>query len=409
MKNFIDHLNEGKFSFIPALTAFDTTTGHILDCIPGKTATPVAPKPDEAFLNRTDFTNEPSLDESGKPYLFNVSLQKNEEVTVSYAPKEGEDVDAGDEGGVDSNDTDVSRKTKYKIACAVRKSFDPTKPKQPQYEEMAKTYNIKPTTVARYIRMSPQEVAALGTTKPRKETDKEIDQFKYLIYNMLKAGISVGNIFWFVLNKGYNNSITNLAKYILAIYKIAFPEKVAPPMKSLVQLSYPENVVIYTRRQIVKYLLTKNPKTKKDKFLEEHEAEILTKYPESQKIVNAYTDFYEVIMGNSVGKLIELCNRTDHLKEVAGFYKHILDVDLEAVSNAIRYTFSSGFVEGNNNRMKLIERIGYGRMKLKTLIHKAMLAMYSTLEGFKLGGIVKWAPLSEDIDSESEFWKAMSV
>jgi len=41
--------------------------------------------------------------------------------------------------------------------------------------------------------------------------------------------------------------------------------------------------------------------------------------------------------------------------------------DLEAITNAFRYPWSTGPVEGHINRVKLIKRAGYGRAKLPLL------------------------------------------
>jgi transposase len=41
--------------------------------------------------------------------------------------------------------------------------------------------------------------------------------------------------------------------------------------------------------------------------------------------------------------------------------------DLEAITNAFRYRWSTGPVEGNITRVKLIKRAGYGRAKLPLL------------------------------------------
>ena len=47
-----------------------------------------------------------------------------------------------------------------------------------------------------------------------------------------------------------------------------------------------------------------------------------------------------------------------------------LKKDIAAVKNAISSPISSGFVEGNNNKFKLIKRIVYGKMKLVNLFRK---------------------------------------
>ena len=49
--------------------------------------------------------------------------------------------------------------------------------------------------------------------------------------------------------------------------------------------------------------------------------------------------------------------------------------DIEAVKNAIKTDYSSGFVEGNNNGLKLVKRIGSGKYSTKGLLNKLTLSL----------------------------------
>ena len=44
-----------------------------------------------------------------------------------------------------------------------------------------------------------------------------------------------------------------------------------------------------------------------------------------------------------------------------------LSMDISAVANAVELPYSNGFIEGNNNRLKMIKRMMYGRAKLPLL------------------------------------------
>ena len=61
-----------------------------------------------------------------------------------------------------------------------------------------------------------------------------------------------------------------------------------------------------------------------------------------------------------------------------------LKKDIAAVKNAISDSINSGFVEGNNNKIKLIKRIVYGKQKLVNLFKRCYLAFASTLEDLSL-------------------------
>ena len=61
-----------------------------------------------------------------------------------------------------------------------------------------------------------------------------------------------------------------------------------------------------------------------------------------------------------------------------------LKKDIAAVKFAISNPINSGFVEGNNNKFKLIKRIVYGKQKLVNLFKRCYLAFASTLEDLSL-------------------------
>jgi len=56
--------------------------------------------------------------------------------------------------------------------------------------------------------------------------------------------------------------------------------------------------------------------------------------------------------------------------------------DITSVTNAISSPVSSGFVEGNNNKFKLIKRILFGRANLDSLFKKCYLAFRFSLYDF---------------------------
>ncbi len=62
--------------------------------------------------------------------------------------------------------------------------------------------------------------------------------------------------------------------------------------------------------------------------------------------------------------------------------------DIAPVKNAISYEISSGFVEGNNNKFKLIKRIVYGKSKLVNLFRKCYVAFLATKEDFSLFDLI---------------------
>ena len=62
--------------------------------------------------------------------------------------------------------------------------------------------------------------------------------------------------------------------------------------------------------------------------------------------------------------------------------------DITAVKKAISSPISSGFVEGNNNKFKLIKRIVYGKMNLVNLFQKCFLAFSVTKDDFSVFDLI---------------------
>ncbi|MFR8540855.1 MAG: transposase [Enterocloster sp.] len=56
--------------------------------------------------------------------------------------------------------------------------------------------------------------------------------------------------------------------------------------------------------------------------------------------------------------------------------------DITPVKNAISLSVSSGFVEGNNNKFKVLKHIVYGRSGLVNLEKKCKLAFFLKIRSF---------------------------
>ena len=53
--------------------------------------------------------------------------------------------------------------------------------------------------------------------------------------------------------------------------------------------------------------------------------------------------------------------------DVKIIYPKIIESDINAVKNAIKYDYSNGLTEGFNNKIKVIKRIMYGRCSFDLL------------------------------------------
>ena len=149
---------------------------------------------------------------------------------------------------------------------------------------------------------------------------------------------------------------------------------------------YPDDVTVIKRDEILKYILTKNPKSKRNKTVEEHIDLIKEHYPAVRWTEDVFQRFHSALMEKEPSKIDDFLEKyTD--SSLKGFCECIKK-DIALVKNAISLEVSSGFVEGNNNKFKLIKRIVYGRAKLVNLSKKCFLAFMSKVEGFELSNLI---------------------
>ena len=251
-------------------------------------------------------------------------------------------------------------------------------------QALAKEFNISYSTLLKYSKMSDEEVESLSEIKKYKDRKSLLDNYRNIVYKMLIDNIPQEYILAYVLKEGYNGSISNLSSYIIMVAKnnnISYKSKF--PLRNT-KMVYPDDIIIITRQELLKNLLTIDNK-KKNNEIEKYLPIIEDKYPIIKTIKTIFTDFHDIIFGNDIELLdifIEL------YKDNIPSFCNGLKKDIAAVRNAISSEINSGFVEGNNNKFKLIKRIVYGKQKLCNLFKKTYLCFLSTLDNFALEEIV---------------------
>jgi transposase len=147
--------------------------------------------------------------------------------------------------------------------------------------------------------------------------------------------------------------------------------KRAPPDKRILKKSLGKQADRITRSEIVKYLTAirkkKNGKVRRNWPLLKKE------YPVLQELEKAYRYFHSCL-NEKTATLID--------KYIAGYkdcpisriktFAKGLARDLPAIKQGIITGITSGPVEGGNNKIKLVKRLGYGRMKYTRLKQKIL-------------------------------------
>ena len=114
--------------------------------------------------------------------------------------------------------------------------------------------------------------------------------------------------------------------------------------------------------------LPKNIEEIKDENLKKDLKEYLGMNEELNKIIKCIRDFKEVKYSKKVRKLLYWIKKAKkiNVKELNSFIT-LIEGDIEAVKNAIKYDYSNGLTEGFNNKTKVIKRVMYGRCSFDLL------------------------------------------
>lgn len=247
-------------------------------------------------------------------------------------------------------------------------------------------FNISQLTAKKYIRMSEKEIQSLEDPKEYKKRKTAGDDYINIIYKMLRDGIIPEIILAYVLKEGYQGTIRAITTRIENMAKNNFDIVLRQDWH--LKYEYPSNIIVIKRNEILKYITAKNTKIKKDKTIEANLEIIKKSYPIIDELEKSYNSFYSIIIDNEeedkLDDFIEEYKDSNIKSFVDGIKK-----DIAPIKNAISYPTSSGFVEGNNNKFKLIKRILYGRSNLVNLFRKCYLPFLMNNVNFKLCDVYK--------------------
>ena len=196
---------------------------------------------------------------------------------------------------------------------------------------------------------------------------------------MLKDKQPIEYIMAYILKQGYNGSLISLRGIICIIAKNNNIPEVH--FRIYNEYEYPKDETIITRYELLKYILTVNTNKEKSKMINDNLKIIENKFPIVKEIRIMFKDFHDTIFSKD-SELIDIF--IEMYNDMLPSFCNGLKKDIAAVKFAISDPINSGFVEGNNNKFKLIKRIVYGKQKLVNLFKRCYLAFTSTLEDLSL-------------------------
>lgn len=262
--------------------------------------------------------------------------------------------------------------------------------------QVAKQFNKSVITTKKYLNMSKSEIKELDNITVYKKREKNISAYFNMIYKMIHDGYKREIIYWYVISKGYSGTINQLDKAIKSIAINNFGIKYGILHLSL---NYEKGSIVIDRNDLLKEITARGKKYNHNSDILKYMNLIIERYPIVKIVKDIYESFYSTIMGNNPDKLDEFIATFETKKEkdesgklivkyqspISSFIEG-LKKDITPAKNAISFTESSGFVEGNNCKFKLVKRILYGRANLVNLFRKCYLCFSFKKNNFSLKG-----------------------
>ena len=235
--------------------------------------------------------------------------------------------------------------------------------------------------------MTQEDISRLDNPNHYKKRESSMNVWLNVIYKMMADGYSNELIYFYIKSqKSFHEPEGKLVKYIYLIGKNNFPDRTPFNARTTMEWVLPPGTTVITRTDLLKYILTCNPKTKRDSTIEKYISQIKSHYPAVEKVETMFKEFHALLMGKDETKLDEYLEKYGE-GEIESFCNGIKK-DITPVKNAISFSVSSGFVEGNNNKFKVLKRIVYGRSGLVNLEKKCKLAFLPKNQDFSLSALL---------------------
>jgi transposase len=223
-------------------------------------------------------------------------------------------------------------------------------------------------TVARYLKTNIPEL--------EKELESRLgnplmDKYANIIYKMLRDNFNISDINKYLRHIDEQIDLEDLRPTIRRISERYFG--VSPVNKKTLRHGLLKQAERITRNDVIKYITTINKK--KSKKIRRHWPLLKKEYPILSELEKAYRYFRNclneptaTLIDNYIGEYSD-CK----IPQIKTFAKGLAK-DLTAIKEGITSKINSGFVEGGNNKFKLIKRIAYGRMKYSRLKQKFLVS-----------------------------------
>lgn len=226
--------------------------------------------------------------------------------------------------------------------------------------------NITNAKVRDYIKRD--EVLLINNLN-EKHIKKGADIYANIIYKMLKDEINITDIMKYLRCKFEFNDFKKMKNAIQNIAKNYFNR--TETSRKIMKKKALENKIVIKRNELIRYLATL--RGKKSKKVRTYLPLIRRRYPIIIEMEKSFHYFSNCMKDTSVQYINSFIDyySTSNVMKLRGFAKGLIR-DIKAVKASIATGITSGFVEGGNNKVKLIKRLAYGRMKFERLKQKIL-------------------------------------
>lgn len=341
--------------------------------------------PSKIFIKNNEVLDE--APEKNTVEKYPVDLKEFDDIHYDNSPpideKTGEVIDYCDKrrfkGNKQYQRQKENREEKYRMIVSLRKEWKETV--KPKKKEFAQKYGLSAMSVNKYLNMTDEEVENVLEIREYRKRETDVNDYLNIIYKMLKDNYDPAFIYSYVIHCGYSGSLSSLRKHIEAISLNNFDIKIN--RYAYTKESYPEDVTVISRCNILKYITINDKEKMKGTDVEKYFSIILEHYPVIKQCEEIWNSFHSILMGNEPEKLDEFLEKYED-SPIKPFISGIKK-DIAPVKAAISSKVSSGFVEGGNCRYKATKRLMFG----KSGIHHLFLKTYATSIIMRTGKTVK--------------------
>ena len=234
--------------------------------------------------------------------------------------------------------------------------------------KIAMVMKISRNTVYKYNCGDPELLA-----ESNRPAFTKLEPFQEEIISLINNRIMRKDVYSCIAKKGYTGGRTQFYKYCEHLAEMELVEN--PGNLRIDELRDEQTKSKYhyvTRNQISKHIWNGEGNIDKDDM-----EFIKNTFPVIKVLSMCLFQFRNMFEKKSREALSEYiaAYKNCELESIKRFTEGI-EKDITPVTNAVVEEYSNGFVEGTNNKLKLIKRVGYGRCKLPLLKSKIILPAF---------------------------------